>query len=55
MDMERTKHEFIWIIIVFFLSEISMDINGKLTTFNYILFCLKDNKNVSQFNFFRHS
>ena len=35
MNMERTKHEFIWIIILLFLSETCMDINGKLSTFFY--------------------
>ena len=37
MDMERTKHEFIWIFIFLFLSETCiMDINGKLPTFFYL-------------------
>ena len=38
MNMERTKQEFIWIIIFFFLSKNYMEINGKLSTFISILF-----------------
>ena len=38
MNMERTKQEFTWIIIFFFLSKNYMEINGKLSNFISIFF-----------------